>query len=475
MASRWRVDGSAGVWLVRGDARAEASLLHGLRGEPMRPEAAAARVDAWFPGGWGDEGTETLASICRALTGSFPSEGMSDATWLKRTLRRALGDGRVTAVRAGLEAPVWGVEEEEPVTAPRPPVVEVPEEIFNPRWSTPRVEVGAELFAIVSHRDIKSPVDATIIVSELDRSAGRQEVGRIRTRIPRGSGDHRVKWRRTPDEAQADLREDEASGDTGPLEYRFTVESDPTCFGESGPLWLTNTVTVNLVKERDRTKHERARTVVLTDAIGDEHRARSKNGTATFEKVLVGPMDIRVATPRFTDLSWSEPKVPVGEAVDAIFHYDDAIAGMKVLVAIHETNADGSTTEIDCLPVELTGASGEARVSFTRTEDQARQDIRADELEGDAGPLEYRYRIGADGEESRASEPLWLTHTVSLKLDDTAEGKTFGDGLELVLVAADGTEHHAALARGSAQFEGVVCGPMTVKLAPRAKEARSAP
>jgi hypothetical protein len=117
MTARWRVDGSAGIWLVRGDAREEARAL---RGELVAREAAAARVDAWFPSGWGDEGTRTLAAIGRALMGGFPGEGVPEAAWLKGTLRRALLDGRVTAVRVGLEAPAWGGEEEEPVTAPPP-------------------------------------------------------------------------------------------------------------------------------------------------------------------------------------------------------------------------------------------------------------------------------------------------------------------------------------------------------------------
>ncbi|APR86757.1 hypothetical protein A7982_12106 [Minicystis rosea] len=108
------------MWLVRGDARTEA---HSLRGQPMTREMAKARVDAWFPGGFGDARTEMLASICRSLTGAFPGEGVPDATWLKRTLRRALEDGRLTAVRTRLPAPAGGLEEE-PETVRRPAQVE---------------------------------------------------------------------------------------------------------------------------------------------------------------------------------------------------------------------------------------------------------------------------------------------------------------------------------------------------------------
>lgn len=122
MAARWKVDGARGLWLVRGDARAAADL----RGEALGREVAAARVDAWFPEGWGREGVGTLAAICHALEGSFPEGEAPRVGWLKGTLRRALRDGRVTAVRVGFGAPLWGVEdgEEEPKTAPRPAVRE---------------------------------------------------------------------------------------------------------------------------------------------------------------------------------------------------------------------------------------------------------------------------------------------------------------------------------------------------------------
>jgi LysM domain len=117
MAARWKVDGARGVWLVRGDARAA-----GVHGEAFGREVAAARVDGWFPEGWGHEGAGTLAAVCQALEGSFAEGESPEVGWLKRTLRKALRDGRMTAVRVGLGAPLWGADEveEEPVTAWRP-------------------------------------------------------------------------------------------------------------------------------------------------------------------------------------------------------------------------------------------------------------------------------------------------------------------------------------------------------------------
>jgi len=174
-----------------------------------------------------------------------------------------------------------------------------------------------------------------------------------------------------------------------------------------------------------------------------------------------------LAEPRFTDLGWSAPKVPVGEPVEAVFKYEDAIKGMKVSVVVHEQDADGTTSEVKRLEVELAAARGEARASFKRTEDEAQEDMAADERDGDMGPVEYRYFVVTDdGSASEASGPLWLTHKVTLKLERAADGSPFEDGMELLLVGADGTEHRAKLEGGEAKFEGVVCGPMTVKLAP---------
>lgn len=338
--------------------------------------------------------------------------------------------------------------------------------LMNPRWSVDRVEVGAELDAAFTYAGCDPGQAVTIKVYEVNANGTKKQVDKVQVSVPAKGGDHKAKWKRDPDKAAADLKEDEAEGDTGPLEYRFTVEAEGVgATGLSGPLWLTNTVNVNLKNDEGKAL-EAPRIVVLRD-FEREQRVKSTDGKAEFKKVLVGPVEVRLAEPRFTDLGWSAPKAPVGEAVDAVFKFEDAIAGMKVSVVIHEFNVDGTSAEIERVEVELTGPSGEAKASFTRTEDEAQEDIAADEREGDTGPLEYRYFVlTEDGGASEASQPLWLTHTVAIKLENAEDGKPFPDGLELMLIGADGTEHRAALAGGEAKFEGVVCGPMTVKLAP---------
>jgi hypothetical protein len=124
----WKVEGRSGIWLVRGGTNAATSLARDVRqsvprGVALGREAAAAHVSEWFPEGWGHEQNRTLAAICHALEGAFPDSGPPDARWLRGTVRKALRDGRLTAVRVDLPAPVWGLEEEEPVTAKRPVAV----------------------------------------------------------------------------------------------------------------------------------------------------------------------------------------------------------------------------------------------------------------------------------------------------------------------------------------------------------------
>lgn len=412
------------VWLsLRGVGDASA------RGTPIRPEIAARLLDAWFAEDRSVFDRSTLLVVSHALNPA--ARGWLDATSrkLKDVLRDGLVTGRLVATRELLE--VQGFTRAEVALTRMERTTKEPESITNPRWSDPRVPVGTSLFAIVTYTEIKAPVAATIVVREVDRSGDDKIVDRVKTTIPTGSGDHKVKWRRNPDDAQKDLEEDLAAQDDGPLEYRFRVESeDPKCTETSGPLWLTNTVDVNLVKERDRNKHERPRTVVLTDALREDHRARSKEGKVKFEEVLVGPMRLRVATPRFHDLSWSTQRVPVGEPARAEFAYADAIKGLKAQVVVYEVNHDGSAEEVDRLKLTLDAPEGRASIEFTRSEAQAQADIRADAAEGDSGPIEYRYRVVADGEESELSEELWLTHTVTIALSNTAKGKAFPAGMD---------------------------------------------
>jgi hypothetical protein len=123
-SDRWRVDERhEDIWLVRRSRwDGAASLPPGA--EPLVAEAAVARLSSWFPEGWGGD-ERILAEICLSLEGDFPASGVPESGWLHRTVRRALRDGRLVAVRSPLPAPGGGTgEEREEAPAPQPVVRE---------------------------------------------------------------------------------------------------------------------------------------------------------------------------------------------------------------------------------------------------------------------------------------------------------------------------------------------------------------
>ena len=337
--------------------------------------------------------------------------------------------------------------------------------ISNPRWSVDRVKVGAEVEASFTYSGFVDDKSVTVNIYECDNNKPRNKVATVDVTVEHESGDHTFKWKRDAKKAQQDLEEDQAEGDSRPLEYVFEAEAKGVGHsGFSGTLWLTNTVTVKLTNEADGKAHEKPRIVVLLD-YEREQRKWSENGKVTFDDVLVGPVEIRLAEPRFTRLGWTKEKVSVGEPVEAVFQYEDAIGGMKVSAVIHEFDADGSTTLVKRFDdIELEGDTGEVRLSFTRTEDEVNADLAEDEQAGDTGPLEYRYYVMAeDVRVSAASEHLWLTNTITVKLEDH-EGKMFGGPRILVLRDAIGEEQRAESKDGEAAFKNVLVGPIDISV-----------
>ncbi|WP_437306885.1 hypothetical protein [Sorangium sp. So ce388] len=165
--------------------------------------------------------------------------------------------------------------------------------LSNPRWSADRVAVGAEVQALFSYEGFQAGQAVTIKIVECNADGGRSEVESIQVEVEAESGEHRAAWSRSAAEAQVDLEQDTKENDTGPVEYRFTVKADEAeSSEESGPLWLTSTVTVKLVSEEDGAPAPDGIEVGLLDAQGEEHRAASKDGKARFEGVLVGPIRV---------------------------------------------------------------------------------------------------------------------------------------------------------------------------------------
>jgi hypothetical protein len=114
-------------------------------------------------------------------------------------------------------------------------------------------------------------------------------------RLDQGNGVATMEWVRAPEAAEEDFGDDLQEGESGPLEYYFSVSVDGRRHEHlhSGPLWLTHEVNVVITDESGRVD-ERPLTVVLTDAAGRRMKAVSAAGLAKFIGVVVGAMQVEV-------------------------------------------------------------------------------------------------------------------------------------------------------------------------------------
>jgi hypothetical protein len=115
----WVEDFHDGFWLVGRSGWGEGADAW-PQAEAIEPEAAASRVDAWFPEGFGDASDgAVLAAIAAALGAEVLWQSDTSATaWHKSVVRNALRDGRLIALRMRLPAPVRGMGEREEEARP---------------------------------------------------------------------------------------------------------------------------------------------------------------------------------------------------------------------------------------------------------------------------------------------------------------------------------------------------------------------
>jgi hypothetical protein len=332
----------------------------------------------------------------------------------------------------------------------------------DPKWSVDRVKVGQEVVVTFGYSGLEAGRNVTVSFFECNADGSRRRIAQEMVKVNAESGEGKVTWKRDPETAKADVANDAATGDTGPVEYRFKVEvwgAAPS--DESGPLWLTNTVTLNLGGD-DNAPDKPSVVVVLADH-EKEQRVLSKGGKATFDNVLVGPLKVWIENVKVSSLTWNKSTAPVDEPVEASFSYEKAMAGMNVAIAVQ----DGTGRVLKQIPATLESESGQATVSFTRTEAEALEDFELVEGDEETGALEYRFVVIAGGAESEPSSPLHLTHQVVLPVQDFTDGEPLPDDMEPVLVDAEGTEHRGKISGEDATFEEVVWGPTTLKLEPK--------
>ncbi len=356
-----------------------------------------------------------------------------------------------------------------------PPEEQKTPTLTDPRWSMPRAPVGATVQAVFTVSGLKGGESATVTFFESGVDGSNREKSSIKKSLDTTDGDVKVSWSRSADEASLDMEEDQAAGQGGAVAYRFKVEVQGVgSTGPSGPLLLTHSVEVNIENEAEgegaSESDESEIDVTLWDALDEEHHAKVQDGKAKFDGIVVGPFKISLGgeppvEPSVSSLQWSAPSVTVGDEVELSFAFEGFEDGQEVIVKIYERNADGSATVIDTISTNVSGESGEHRVSWTRSEEDAAADLAEDAAEGDTGPLEYVFSVVAAGSESKdRSDPLRLTQTIVINVPPD-EHDDEDDKLDMILVDAAGNEMRAPVSDGKARFEGVVVGPMKIRFA----------
>src|SRR4051794_37627479 len=101
---KWRIEGfHGGGWIILGRVGAAGARLGLPTGaQVVAAELAASRVDAWFPDGWIPGDHPTLASIAAALGEIAPGTRPEATARLRGLVRRALRDGRLSAIQMSL-------------------------------------------------------------------------------------------------------------------------------------------------------------------------------------------------------------------------------------------------------------------------------------------------------------------------------------------------------------------------------------
>jgi type VI secretion system secreted protein VgrG len=179
-----------------------------------------------------------------------------------------------------------GSKPEKPEAPDGPSVVDL-------QWSRQRIPVGETVQVKFTVKRFLGDEDVVVTIYECDHDGKRTSVAIIPTKINKTDGLVQVDWRRDEDDAEADLRTEQASGDTGPLEYRFDV-STQSAHSEnlSGPLWLTNTVEIDMIGTGGAMAAGVEIEVAVNTADGEVLRATTRSGKARFENVVVGPLAV---------------------------------------------------------------------------------------------------------------------------------------------------------------------------------------
>lgn len=163
------------------------------------------------------------------------------------------------------------------------------------------------------------------------------------------------------------------------------------------------------------------------------------------------------------EAAWSKTRVPVGQSVHAGFLALNAQGGESATITLFETNADGSQTEVDTLNVALETGTKRYKIEWSRSEEEAEEDLAQDEEENDTGPVGYTFEVVIGNAMAKCTKALNLVHTVHITTKRN-DDEQLPDGADIILIAADGKRHQGQINEGILEYQYVVVGPFHLEL-----------
>ncbi len=169
--------------------------------------------------------------------------------------------------------------------------------VVNLAWESDRIPVGEPIEGMFTAKNFEAGETATITVYEFDDNGQKDEVDSLTMALDdEGTGHYDFIWKRTAQQTNQDQQDDEAAGDSGPLDYRFHVEVGGVKSVEaSSYLWLTKSVEVVIEEDDEGEKLPDGSELEIIDSDNKNHYAIVKNGIAEFDNILVGQININVS------------------------------------------------------------------------------------------------------------------------------------------------------------------------------------
>jgi len=199
--------------------------------------------------------------------------------------------------------------------------------------------------------------------------------------------------------------------------------------------------------------------VQKSPAVTNQNASAAITATKGAVKTPVLPND-----PQVVSAAWAKPRVEVGTAIDMAFTAMNFKGGEAVKIKVYEYDKNGMKDLVDTMNTKLKTGSGQFKATWTRSAQQANQDLAQDQQAGDTGPLEYRFEVEITGSKAtKLSGKLNLTKTVEVEILDDSEIPV-PDGLEIILTDAEDKKHSAKSSKGLAVFKTILVGPISISV-----------